>query len=166
MQNILFISAGIALGLTTLSIIKLITDYRHVLSAKILIVFMLAGSSYVLAQLTPSSSNINILLDCFATTVSPLFLLFSLAFFQTKEEPFNLKLLHYVIFMVSVSLGAWVSFQQHGDSLHEVSVLIILNYDSPFGRYEYCILFKVLSKNGLFVEKLEKIYKSYIKFIP
>jgi AraC-like DNA-binding protein len=128
MQNILFISAGIALGLTVLSIIKLTTDYRRVLSARILVVFMLAGSSYVLAQITPPSSNINILLDCFATTVSPLFLFFSLAFFQTKEEPFDLKPLHYMIFIVSVSLGVWVSFQQHGESLHQVGLLIILNY--------------------------------------
>lgn len=128
MQNLLLISAGIALGLTFLSIVKLLTDYRSVQSARILVFFMLGGSSYVLAHVITVPANINLALDVVASTVSPLFLLFCLSFFQTKEDPFEMKPMHYLIFIFCVLLGVWGCSSQYGNSVLETDLLVVFNY--------------------------------------
>lgn len=128
MENFLHISAGMALGLTLLSIIKLVADYRNVLSAQILIFFMIGASSYVLSLVILEPTSFNLALKSLASTVSPLFLFFALSFFQTKDEPFTFKLLHCLIFVFSVLLGVWICFEHHGSEVIQFDLLVLFNY--------------------------------------
>lgn len=128
MQAILYISAGIAIGTTLLSIIKLLADYNEVLTAKILMFALLGAICYVLAHLVPETSNLYLVLLSLTSTVSPLFWIFTLSFFQTKEEPFHLAPKHYIFFTASVSLGLTVCFRAAYGVMPELDFLVILNF--------------------------------------
>lgn len=128
MQALLFISAGIAIGATLLSIVKLLADYKEVLTAKILTFALLGAICYVLAHVVPENSNLYLVLLSLASTVSPLFWIFTLSFFQTKEEPFKLAPIHYVLFTASVSLGLTVCFRATYGLMPDLDLLVILNF--------------------------------------
>lgn len=128
MQAILYISAGIAIGATLLSIIKLLADYKEVLTAKILMFALLGAICYVLGHVVPESSDLYLVLLSLSSTVSPLFWIFTLSFFQTKEEPFHLAPIHYVFFTVSVSLGLTVCFKIAYGEMVELDFLVLLNF--------------------------------------
>ncbi|TRY32155.1 helix-turn-helix domain-containing protein [Aliiglaciecola sp. M165] len=128
MQELLLITAGIALGATLLSVGKLAFDYREVLSARILMLLLLGSASHIVASVVDGNNLFVLTLQMFASTVPPLFWLFALAFFQTRESPFRLDSKHYLVLFITIAMGLGLCIQNHGEIYNDPGPFLYLNF--------------------------------------
>ncbi len=113
MEAIQFLFAGVAMGSIVLIIGKLVSDYRKLLSAKILIALMVCAIGYILSQVLSAPAGLLYILQLMGASISPLFWLFAITFFSMKEEPVKLNQIHYLIFafctLLSVILCSYIN---------------------------------------------------------
>lgn len=128
MELLQYLVAGIAMGSIVLSIGKLASDYRQILSAKILIAIMLCVISFILSQILVQPSSVLFVLQVLGATVPPLFWLFAISFFSTKEEPFSLVPKHYIVLALNAVFSIIVCSYIHSGPSPERDMVIYINF--------------------------------------
>lgn len=126
METLQYLVAGIAIGSIFLTIGKLATDYKKILSAKILIVAMVCVISFILSEIIVEPPSLLFILQIFGASIPALFWLFAVSFFSTNEEPINLGYKHYIVFVLSVLLSIVLcSYLNNGPSPERDAVIYI-----------------------------------------
>lgn len=128
METLQYLVAGIAIGSTVLTIGKLASDYREILSAKILIASMVCVISFILSQIIPEPSSALFVLQILGASIPPLFWLFAVTFFSTKKEPISLGPKHYIVLILSLLLSTVVCSYLQGGPSAERDALIYFNF--------------------------------------
>lgn len=83
MESLFLLIGGWAIGVLTMLMIKLLADYRQLISTNILVLLIICSQSYVLTLLIPQSNSFSLALNLMGDSVPPLFWLFTLTFFQS-----------------------------------------------------------------------------------
>lgn len=128
MESLFLLIGGVAIGALTLLIIKLLADYRQLLSAKVLILLLLCSQSYVITQFIPGNSIFALPLDLLGASVPPLFWLFTLIFFQSKLELKGIPTTYRVLFFSCIALNFAACIQQSGVSNPVVTDLYYIGF--------------------------------------
>lgn len=128
MESLFLLIGGVAIGVLTLLIIKLLADYRQLLSAKILILLILCSQSYVIVQFVPKNSLFALPLDLLGASVPPLFWLFTLSFFQSKLNWQGISLTYRILFFSCIALNFAACMQHNGASSQVVKELYYLGF--------------------------------------
>ena len=128
METLQYLVAGIAIGSTVLTIGKLVSDYRKILSAKILAVSMVCVISFILSQILVEPAPLVFVLQVFGASIPPLFWLFAVSFFATKQEPASLGPKHYIILVLSTLLSIVVCSYLQGGPSPERDAFIYVNF--------------------------------------
>lgn len=114
MESFFLLVSGIAIGAMTLMIIKLLVDYRQMLSAKILILLVLCSQSYLITQFIPDDSAFALYLNLLGASVPPLFWLFTITFFQSKLGWSGIPITYRLLFFSCLALNLAACVHQSG----------------------------------------------------
>ena len=128
METLQLLVAGIAMGSIILTIGKLLSDYKKLLSAKILIAILFCAFSYFLTEIIVEHFVLLFLLEIFGAIIPPLFWLFAISFFSTEKEPLKLTKTHFTVFglctVISITLCSYI----HSGASLERDALIYINF--------------------------------------
>jgi hypothetical protein len=125
----LFLLIGcVAIGVLTLLIIKLLADYRQLLSAKVLVLLILCSQSYVITQFLPQSSIFSLPLNLLGASVPPLFWLFTLTFFQSTSTWKGISPTYRILFFSCIALNFAACMQHNGNSNPVVTDLYYIGF--------------------------------------
>jgi len=128
MQNFFLVLTGMACGAILLVVCKLMFDYRHVLTAKILSLLLLSAACYILQPLVSDIFFLRLFFGIVAMASPALFWMFASTLFQMSEKDQKLHLGHYLGLGVCIALGTYQCFQSpqelDGSIIHMVSLLV------------------------------------------
>lgn len=128
MNTYIVLVSGIAIGAMLLTQIKLITDFRQLLSAQILFVLMLGAESFVLRQAFSEPSLLNTIIHLIGSSVPPLFWLFTVSLFKSKDDPKGLSSTHIILFLTCMALSLSICFEHDQPQSSQMSELYYLDY--------------------------------------
>jgi AraC-like DNA-binding protein len=127
-ESLFLLIGGVAIGVLTLLIIKLLADYRQLLSAKVLVLLILCSQSYVITQFLPQSSIFSLPLNLLGASVPPLFWLFTLTFFQSTSTWKGISPTYRILFFSCIALNFAACMQHNGNSNPVVTDLYYIGF--------------------------------------
>ncbi len=127
MQNFFLILTGMAFGAILLVVCKLMLEYRHVLTAKILSLLLLSAACYMVQPFVHDMFYLQLFLGVCAMASPALFWMFASTLFQMGENNQKLHFGHYIGLAVCIALGIFQHLHSpaglDGSIIHIISLV-------------------------------------------
>jgi AraC-like DNA-binding protein len=145
MQNFFLILTGITFGAYLLVIAKLLLEFRHVLTAKILSLLLFCSACYLLQIFVLEHSYLTYALKVASIATPAFFWMFTSTLFQMEENKQKLHIGHYLGLIFCLVLGIYSCFQEmanvtesyfHLVSLLTTSTLAVLGISEIFRNWQ------------------------------
>lgn len=127
MNTFIELFAGIAIGAILLIMLKTFRDFRHLQSAKILLILLTCTCASILTKITSDQLWLHLPIELVSAGVPALFWIFTLSFFRNPGEADGLNSVHYLLAATSIVLSAAIDLQSSSEQIASYSELYLVD---------------------------------------
>jgi AraC-like DNA-binding protein len=128
MQNFFLIITGMAFGAILLVVFKLMLDFRHVLTAKVLSLLLLSAACYMVLPFVIGSFYLELFVGAASMAGPALFWMFASSLFQMGDKQQKLHLGHYLGLIICIVLAVYQCLQTPAEMaesyVHIISLVV------------------------------------------
>lgn len=139
MQNFFLILTGMAFGSILLVVTKLLIEFRHILTARILSLLLLTSACYMVQPFVTQIPLLDISLGIISMTSPALFWMFASTLFQMGDDEQKLHRGHYVGLVLCLGVASYQCLQdptQAGNSIVHLFSLLLTSSLALLGLFD------------------------------